>query len=132
MICDNYMLLMCKMYDIEYNNIKFHSRTFYTKSIPIASSNVFLGVDYVLFQCLFSSNVDLGFDACLAAGHRVPAHHHNVHSPLAGDLIAQSCVYEDDDDVHDIAAGEVDSGGQQQLLRVLLAGSRHGQSPWHS
>ena len=59
----------------------------------------------------WQTHSDLCFDAWLAAGHRLPAHHHNVHSPLTGDLIAQSCVYEDDDDVHDIAAGEFDSGG---------------------
>ena len=36
----------------------------------------------------WQTHSDLGFHACLAAGHRLPAHHHNVHSPLAGDLIA--------------------------------------------
>ena len=64
MIYDNYMLSMCKIYDIEYNNNKCHSRTFYTKSILIANGNVFLRVDYVLFQCLFSSNMELGFNDC--------------------------------------------------------------------
>ena len=68
----------------------------------------------------WQTHSDLCFDAWLAAGHRLPAHHHNVHSPLAGDLIAQSCVYEDDDDVHDIAAGQVDSGGQQAVAESIV------------
>ena len=55
---------MCKMYDIEYNNNKCHSRTFYTKSILIANRKVFLRVDYVLFERLFSSNMVLGFYGC--------------------------------------------------------------------
>ena len=50
--------------NIEYNNSKCHSRTLYTKSMLIASGNVFLRVDYVLFQCLFSSNMELGFKDC--------------------------------------------------------------------
>ena len=30
----------------------------------ISSGNVFLRVDYVLLECLFSSNMDLGFNDC--------------------------------------------------------------------
>ena len=55
-----------------------------------------------------------------AVGNRLPTDHHNVHSPLTGDLIAQSCVYEHDDDVHDTAAGEVDSGGQQAVAESIV------------
>ena len=52
------------MYDVECNNIECHSRTFYAKFILIRIGSVFLRVDYVLFECLFYSNMELGFDDC--------------------------------------------------------------------